>query len=89
MHKIEHQKSSLLASQNAVTLILELGVRPSEAKVAALLMQGDCNKVIARQLNISESTVKCHVVALFRLLNLQNRVQLARRLHLHVYRLDV
>lgn len=41
------------------------------------LMQGKSNKEIGRELDLSEATVKVHVTAIFRSLNVQNRTQAA------------
>lgn len=46
-------------------------------RVFSLLGQAMTNKEIARTLNISDSTVKCHVTQLFRILGCRNRTQLA------------
>jgi DNA-binding NarL/FixJ family response regulator len=62
-----------------------LGARPSEAKVALLLMRGLGNKLIARELNIAESTVKVHVSSLLRMSKVTNRVQLTNKLFEHIY----
>ncbi|HEY0197045.1 MAG TPA: response regulator transcription factor [Rhodanobacter sp.] len=43
--------------------------------VLRLLSQGKPNKVIARDLGISEGTVKIHLAAIFRALNVRNRVE--------------
>lgn len=43
--------------------------------VLRLLAQGKPNKSIARDLNISEGTVKIHLAAIFRALNVRNRVE--------------
>lgn len=43
--------------------------------VLKLLSQGKPNKSIARDLNISEGTVKIHLAAIFRALNVRNRVE--------------
>lgn len=43
--------------------------------VMRLLSQGKPNKVIARDLGISEGTVKIHLAAIFRALNVRNRVE--------------
>ncbi|WP_049623272.1 LuxR C-terminal-related transcriptional regulator [Frateuria defendens] len=43
--------------------------------VLRLLAQGKPNKVIARDLGISEGTVKIHLAAIFRALNVRNRVE--------------
>lgn len=43
--------------------------------VLQLLSKGKPNKLIARELNISEGTVKIHLAAIFRALNVRNRVE--------------
>ena len=43
--------------------------------ILRLLSQGKPNKSIARDLNISEGTVKIHLAAIFRALNVRNRVE--------------
>ncbi len=43
--------------------------------VLRLLSRGSPNKVIARELGISEGTVKIHLAAIFRALNVRNRVE--------------
>src|SRR4051794_5442850 len=54
-----------------------------QQEVFALLARGLSNKMIARELNISEGTVKNHVATIFDVLNVHNRVSAvfeARRL---------
>ncbi len=46
-----------------------------QLQVLQLLLQGKPNKVIARELNLSEGTVKIHVAGTFRALNVSNRVE--------------
>ncbi len=46
-----------------------------QVDVLRLLAEGKPNKTIARQLNISEGTVKIHLAAIFRALNVRNRVE--------------
>jgi len=56
---------------------------PRQLDVFALLAQGLSNKAIARQLNVTEGTVKSHVATIFDVLNVHNRVSAvaeARRL---------
>ncbi len=48
-----------------------------EIEILRCLMEGDCNKVIARKLDITESTVKVHVKAVLRKLGVSNRTQAA------------
>ena len=50
---------------------------PRELEVARIVHQGNNNKTIARALDISERTVKAHLSAIFRKLNIENRLQLA------------
>ena len=46
-----------------------------QVDVMRLLSQGKPNKLIARDLGISEGTVKIHLAAIFRALNVRNRVE--------------
>jgi len=48
-----------------------------QVDVLALIAQGKSNKVIARELDLSEKTVKAHVTAVFRALGVINRTQAA------------
>jgi DNA-binding NarL/FixJ family response regulator len=58
------------------TVSLEsIGLTPRQTEVLALLLQGLPNKLIARQLNVSVETVKDHVAAVLRALNVSSRTQ--------------
>jgi NarL family two-component system response regulator YdfI len=48
---------------------------PREGQVLALLAQGAANKQIARQLEISERTVKAHVTGIFNKLGASSRAE--------------
>ncbi len=50
---------------------------PRELEVAQMVHSGGNNKLIARELSISERTVKAHLSAIFRKLNIENRLHLA------------
>ena len=50
---------------------------PREMEILGYLAAGHSNKIIARHLNLAESTVKVHVQNLLRKLNLRSRVQAA------------
>jgi two-component system nitrate/nitrite response regulator NarL len=50
---------------------------PRELDVLCCLMAGYSNKVIARELRVCEATVKVHVKAILRKLNVHNRTQAA------------
>jgi DNA-binding NarL/FixJ family response regulator len=53
------------------------GLTPSEQRVLELLKTGQPNKVIARELEIEEATVKVHVRRIMKKLNAANRTQAA------------
>ncbi|MBV5337679.1 MAG: response regulator transcription factor [Deltaproteobacteria bacterium] len=48
-----------------------------EREVAVLVAHGECNKEIARELNIAERTVKAHLSTVFEKLDVRDRLQLA------------
>jgi DNA-binding NarL/FixJ family response regulator len=50
---------------------------PRELEVARMVHMGGNNKSIARELDISERTVKAHLSAIFRKLEIENRLHLA------------
>jgi DNA-binding NarL/FixJ family response regulator len=52
-----------------------LGLTPRQAEVLALLLQGQPNKLIARELGLSVETVKDHVAAVLRALGVSSRTQ--------------
>jgi DNA-binding NarL/FixJ family response regulator len=61
----------------------QLGLTVRQSDVLKLLVEGKPNKLICRDLRLSEGTVKVHVSAILRALNVRNRTQvvieLARR----------
>ncbi len=61
----------------------ELGLTTRQADVLKLLVQGKPNKLICRDLRLSEGTVKVHVSAILKALRVHSRTQavaeLARR----------
>ncbi len=64
------------AGQDGGRRLSELSV--TQRRIARLVAHGLTNREIAAEINRSEATVKGHVSALFRLLNVANRTQLAR-----------
>jgi DNA-binding NarL/FixJ family response regulator len=52
-----------------------LGLTPRQADVLGLLARGLPNKSIARELGLSEATVKVHLLAIFRVLQARNRTE--------------
>ncbi len=53
----------------------ELGLTDRQCQVLALLLQGKPNKIICRELDLAEGTVKIHVAAILRALNVNTRTQ--------------
>jgi len=53
------------------------GLTARQVEVLACLGQGKSNKLIARELDLSENTVKIHVAAILRTLGVDNRTQAA------------
>ena len=53
----------------------ELGLTPRQTEVLGLLLKGQPNKLIARELNLSVETVKDHVAAVLRTLGVASRTQ--------------
>ena len=54
---------------------LEVGFTQRQSDVVKLLVQGKPNKLICRDLALSEGTVKVHVSAILRALNVHTRAQ--------------
>jgi two-component system, NarL family, nitrate/nitrite response regulator NarL len=55
----------------------DVGLTARERQILRLIATGQSNKKIARELNISDGTVKVHVKNLLRKLNLQSRLEAA------------
>jgi len=72
MIKTEHSSTSGDGHQN------ESGLTPRQLEVLALLVEGGANKEIARRLNLAEATVKMHVTAILKNLDVNNRIRAAR-----------
>ena len=53
----------------------DIGLTARQAEVLALLVQGKSNKLICRDLGLAEGTVKIHVTAILKALNVSNRTQ--------------
>jgi two-component system nitrate/nitrite response regulator NarL len=53
------------------------GLSPRENQILRFLVNGASNKLIARELNISEATVKVHLKGLLRKVQASNRTQAA------------
>ncbi|WP_413205985.1 response regulator [Rhodospirillum sp. A1_3_36] len=53
------------------------GLSQQQARILALICEGKPNKLIAYEMDLAEATVKAHITALLRRLNVQNRTQAA------------
>ena len=53
----------------------ELGITERQLDVLALMMKGKPNKLICRELNLAEPTVKNHVTAILKALGVSNRTE--------------
>lgn len=53
----------------------DVGLTDRQAEVLSLLIQGKSNKLICRELGLAEGTVKIHVTAILKALNVVNRTQ--------------
>ena len=62
-------------AERALPLLQELGLTERKADVLALMMQGKSNKAICRALNLAEPTVKKHVTAILKALNVGTRTE--------------
>jgi DNA-binding NarL/FixJ family response regulator len=52
-----------------------MNLTPRQREVLAVMMQGKSNKAICRALNLAEPTVKNHVTAILKALNVTNRTE--------------
>jgi DNA-binding NarL/FixJ family response regulator len=62
-------------SERAAATVASLDLTPRQKEVLALLLRGQSNKLIARALNLSVETIKDHVAAVLRALNVSSRTQ--------------
>jgi len=69
----EHAQDS--SFPGAKSPLADVGLTPRQTDVLALLLKGLPNKLIARELNLSVETVKDHVAAVLRALNVSSRTQ--------------
>ncbi len=63
------------SDEPAAPTLTSIGLTPRQTDVLGLLLQGKPNKLIARELNLSVETVKDHVAAVLRALNVSSRTQ--------------
>jgi DNA-binding NarL/FixJ family response regulator len=68
--------------------VQSLGLTQRQGEVLRLLMQGKPNKLICRDLRLSEGTVKVHVSAILKALNVHSRAQVIAELARRGLRVD-
>jgi two-component system nitrate/nitrite response regulator NarL len=73
----EHKTASEVPDERKVSGPGARGLSVREAEILGCLAHGAPNKVIARQLDVAESTVKVHVKAVLRKIGATNRTQAA------------
>lgn len=66
-----------LREKSRPTSLAEAGLTEQESRILDHLAGGKSNKLIARDMNIAEGTVKVHVKHLLKKLNLRSRVEAA------------
>lgn len=74
---LSHDKISAHSPEEVENEIEDANLSPRERDVLCCLMAGYSNKVIARELDVCEATVKVHVKAILRKLDVRNRTQAA------------
>lgn len=62
-------------TEGSATNPRDLGLTERQAQVLGLILQGKPNKLICRELGLAEGTVKIHVAAILRALNVSTRTQ--------------
>lgn len=74
---LRHAPAPALARKPAAveTGYRDVGLTERQAQVLALLVQGKPNKIICRELDLAEGTVKIHVTAILKALGVSNRTQ--------------
>jgi two-component system nitrate/nitrite response regulator NarL len=70
-------KEPLSTGANLSLSHLDIDLSPREIQILRCLVAGQANKVIARELNITEGTVKVHIKRLLKKINARNRTQAA------------
>ncbi len=73
IQQLRHEATE--AGYQTVPSLMQLGLTPRQADVLNLLLKGQPNKLIARELGLSVETVKDHVAAVLRALGVSSRTQ--------------
>jgi two-component system, NarL family, nitrate/nitrite response regulator NarL len=77
-HTVSKPPSSVGTNGAALTTgAIDPRLSPRERSILRCLIEGDSNKCIARKIEIAEATVKVHIKAILRKIQVQNRTQAA------------
>lgn len=71
----ERYEAGITGSENAEVIDVIATLTPQQFRVATMLAEGLLNKQIAYEMQVTEATVKAHLTALFRKLNVNSRTQ--------------
>lgn len=74
---LTHLMAAALRKENRPETVSEAGLTEQEQRILEHIAAGLSNKLIARELDIAEGTVKVHVKHILRKLNLRSRVEAA------------
>ena len=69
------RQEAIETQYQTVPSLMQLGLTPRQSDVLGLLLKGQPNKLIARELGLSVETVKDHVAAVLRTLGVSSRTQ--------------
>jgi DNA-binding NarL/FixJ family response regulator len=72
---VDQAPSDGLDDEHQLPSLASVGLTPRQTDVLALLLKGNANKMIARELGVSVETVKDHVAAVLRALGVSTRTQ--------------
>ena len=81
-------RASALAPVRFAATVSDIGLTPRQSEVMALLLQGKPNKLICRDLNLAEGTVKVHVASILRAVGVSTRNQLLVEASKRGWRID-
>jgi DNA-binding NarL/FixJ family response regulator len=68
---------ALIKGMNRRAQGVEMGLTPREEEILRYIAKGMSNKGIARELDVTEGTIKVHIKAILKKLGIQNRTQAA------------
>jgi DNA-binding NarL/FixJ family response regulator len=74
---LDRQEEAALAEDQHVAALKAFKLTGREVDVLSLLVKGQSNKVISRELDIAESTTKTHVSSIMRALQVKNRTEVS------------